>query len=90
MRLSDSGDLLGRLLAGETRALARMMSYAESSRPEHRSYLASIYGHTGKARLIGLTGVPGSGKSTLVRAIAIAMRARGQSWSHSRVAGRDG
>ena len=79
MRLSASGDLLERLLAGETRALARMMSYAESSHPEHRSYLANIYGHTGKARLIGLTGVPGSGKSTLVRAIAIAMRARGQS-----------
>ena len=79
MRLADSGDLLERLLAGETRALARMMSYAESSLPEHRSYLAGIYGHTGKARLIGLTGVPGSGKSTLVRAMTIAMRARGQS-----------
>ena len=79
MNLAGSDDLLERMLAGETRALARMMSYAESSRPEHRAYLANIYGHAGKARLIGLTGVPGSGKSTLVRAMTLAMRARGQS-----------
>ena len=71
MRLADSDDSLQRMLAGETRALARMMSYAESSRPEHRTYLSNIYSHAGKAHLICLTGVPGSGKSTLVRAITL-------------------
>ena len=79
MRLADPDVLLQRMLAGGTRALARMMSYAESSRPEHRTYLASIYSHAGKACLIGLTGVPGSGKSTLVRSMTLTMRARGQS-----------
>jgi len=54
MRLADSDDLLQRMLAGETCVFARMISYAESSRPEHRTYLASIYSHAGKARLIGL------------------------------------
>ncbi len=73
--MASPDELLERVLAGETRALARMMSYAESIRPEHREQLARIYGHAGKAHVIGLTGVPGSGKSTLVRAITLAIRA---------------
>ena len=73
--MASPDELLERVLAGETRALARMMSYAESIHPEHREQLARIYGHAGKAHVIGLTGVPGSGKSTLVRAITLAIRA---------------
>ncbi len=71
-------NLVERVLAGETRAMARMMSYAESTRPEHRAQLAGIYGHAGKAHLVGLTGVPGSGKSTLVRSMTLALREQGK------------
>ncbi|MBT6096646.1 MAG: methylmalonyl Co-A mutase-associated GTPase MeaB [Rhodospirillaceae bacterium] len=73
-----SANLVERVLAGETRAMARMMSYAESTRAEHRTQLADIYGHAGKAHLVGLTGVPGSGKSTLVRSMTLALREQGK------------
>ena len=71
-------DLLDRVLAGEIRAMARMMSYAESTRTEHRDQLARLYSHAGQAHVIGLTGVPGSGKSTLVRSMTLAFRATGR------------
>jgi LAO/AO transport system kinase len=63
------------VLAGKTRAIARMVSRAESGAEESRPALAEIYSHTGRAHVVGLTGVPGSGKSTLVRALAATIRA---------------
>jgi LAO/AO transport system kinase len=79
MTASENSALLQGVLAGEIRAMARMMSYAESTRSEHRDQLARLYSYAGQAHVIGLTGVPGSGKSTLVRSMTLALRASGRS-----------
>jgi LAO/AO transport system kinase len=54
-----------------------MISRAEAGVPEARDALAEIYQRTGRAQVIGLTGVPGSGKSTMVSALAARLRAAG-------------
>ena len=64
--------LVEQLLAGNDRALARSISLAEQGSPRAAELLREIYPRTGKAKIIGLTGAPGSGKSTLVdRLVAI-------------------
>src|SRR5689334_23393307 len=59
-----------RVRAGDVRALARAISTIEDNRPESRELLKALFNHTGKARVIGLTGAPGAGKSTLVDHLA--------------------
>jgi LAO/AO transport system kinase len=59
-------ELFERLLKGDLRAAGRLMSRAEAGSNEVRPALGQIYKAAGKAHIIGLTGVPGSGKSTLV------------------------
>ena len=71
-------DLLAGVLDGNPRAIARMMSLAESRLPVGRQAVADIYRHAGKAHIVGLTGVPGSGKSTMVRALTQQLRALGK------------
>lgn len=66
------------VLDGKTRAIARMVSRAEAGADESRPVLAELYRHTGRAHVVGLTGVPGSGKSTLVRALAATIRTDGR------------
>jgi LAO/AO transport system kinase len=66
------------VLAGQTRAVARMMTRAESANDECRPAMAEVYRHTGRAHIVGLTGVPGSGKSTLVTSLCKAIRASGR------------
>jgi LAO/AO transport system kinase len=58
------------ILRGDRRAIARQISGIENDRPEARRVLAELYPHTGRAHLIGLTGAPGTGKSTLVNELA--------------------
>jgi LAO/AO transport system kinase len=58
------------ILRGERRAIARQISGIENDRPEARRVLAELYPHTGRAYLVGLTGAPGTGKSTLVNELA--------------------
>lgn len=62
------------ILRGERRAIARQISGIENERPEARQVLAELYPHTGRAYLVGLTGAPGAGKSTLVNELAKAYR----------------
>ncbi len=72
-----SRELTGRVGNGDIAAIARLISRAEAGRPEVREALAEIYSRAGRAHVIGLTGVPGSGKSTLVATLAARFRAAG-------------
>jgi len=54
------------LLAGNRRALARAITIVENEAPEKKELLAALYPHTGRAYVIGITGSPGAGKSSLV------------------------
>jgi LAO/AO transport system kinase len=72
-RLS-SLELVEAVSAGETRAIARMLSRAESGTIEARAALDLLYQRTGRAHVVGITGVPGSGKSTLVAKLAARFR----------------
>jgi LAO/AO transport system kinase len=69
-------DLVAQTLAGDRRALARLISRVEDNAPSARQALAALYAHTGQAHLIGVTGAPGTGKSTLVNQMAKALRAQ--------------
>jgi len=70
----SSLELVAEVLDGRPRSISRLISRAEAREPECRPALAQIYRHTGRAHLCGITGVPGSGKSTLVRELALAAR----------------
>ena len=70
--------LAERLLAGDKRALARGISLVEDDRPEGWELVKEVYPHTGKASVVGFTGPPGVGKSTLLGALTKAERARGR------------
>ncbi|UHH26878.1 methylmalonyl Co-A mutase-associated GTPase MeaB [Halobacterium noricense] len=77
MAAQDAPDLVDELLAGKHRALARAITRIENRSPGYRDLVAALYPHTGGADVIGITGSPGSGKSTLVDKIAKAYRDRG-------------
>ena len=61
-----TGTLAERLLAGDPRAIARAISLIEDEDPSAADLVRAIFSHTGRAYLIGVTGPPGAGKSTLV------------------------
>jgi LAO/AO transport system kinase len=63
------GTLAERLMAGDRRALARGITLVESDDPSGWELVRAIYPHTGNAAIVGLTGAPGSGKSTLIGAL---------------------
>lgn len=65
------------VLAGDRRALARVLTLVERAAPEAREILAALYSATGRAHLVGITGAPGAGKSTLINALAAQLRASG-------------
>jgi LAO/AO transport system kinase len=70
--------LAQRLLAGDKRALARAISLVENDDPDGWALVREVYPHTGKAAVIGFTGPPGVGKSTLLAALTKLERERGQ------------
>src|SRR6187551_1798447 len=71
---TTSSDLAERLLAGEKRALARAISLVENGDPAGAELVAELYPRTGKARIVGFTGPPGVGKSTLIGALTAELR----------------
>ena len=71
-------DWVQRIRAGEVRALARAISVIEDNTPEAGHLLKALFPFSGKARVIGLTGAPGAGKSTLVDQLAREYRKQGR------------
>jgi LAO/AO transport system kinase len=70
--------LAERLLDGDRRALARAISLVENDRPEGWELVKEVYPHTGHAAVVGFTGPPGVGKSTLIGALTKARREAGR------------
>jgi len=77
MKLEPAADTVAGILSGERRALARAMSAVENETAEGRALLHQLQPHLGRARVLGITGPPGAGKSTLVNALIGAWIARG-------------
>ena len=71
-------DQVQKILQGDPRAAARLMTMIENGSPESITLLKSLYRHTGRAYVIGVTGPPGSGKSTLTDGITEELRRRGK------------
>lgn len=66
--------LAKQVIAGDRLALARMLSLVENDTPQGWSELDELFPHTGRAHLVGITGAPGTGKSSLVNQLAYAFR----------------
>ncbi len=71
-------DLVPRILAREARAVARAITLTEDGGTAQRELIGRLYPHTGRARVVGITGPPGSGKSTLVDRLIRLVRRRGE------------
>ncbi len=73
----DIDELVGRARDGVPRAIARLLSLVEDAHPRLPEVAAKLTPHTGNARVVGLTGPPGVGKSTSTSALLTALRAQG-------------
>ncbi|GAB7094993.1 methylmalonyl Co-A mutase-associated GTPase MeaB [Halolamina litorea] len=78
MNAAAETELVEELLAGKHRALARVISKVEDREPGYRDIVSALHEHTGTADVIGVTGSPGAGKSTLVDKLAAHYRERGE------------
>jgi len=76
--MTAAADLAGRVLAGEPRAIARAISLVEDDDAGGADLIRTIFGRTGRAYLVGVTGPPGAGKSTLVDRLTAEYRGRQQ------------
>jgi LAO/AO transport system kinase len=69
-RQQNSMSLVDSVLAGSRLALSRLLSQIENETPEGMAALRTLFPHTGRAHLVGVTGAPGTGKSSLVNQLA--------------------
>ncbi len=79
IRSQDGATLAEQAVAGDRRALARLLTLVENGDPEGEVALAKLFPRTGRAHVIGFTGSTGAGKSTLVNLVAREVRGRGVS-----------
>jgi len=76
--MNTAPTLVSRVLAGEPRAIARAISLIEDEDPAASDVVRGIFPHTGRAYLVGMTGPPGAGKSTLVDRLTAHIRNSGR------------
>jgi LAO/AO transport system kinase len=76
--MERSKELVDRILKGEVRAAARLMRDLDDGRPEAREVLKELYPVSGRAHVIGITGSPGVGKSTLTDRLIHCLRQQGK------------
>ena len=74
----SSQPLIDRIVAGDPNAVARAISKIEDGAPESGALMKAVFPHTGRALVIGITGAPGAGKSSLVDKLAAFYRAQGE------------
>jgi LAO/AO transport system kinase len=77
-RRHDVGVLVEHARQGQARAVARLISLVEDGAPELREVAAALARDSGRARVVGITGAPGVGKSTSVSVLITALRAAGE------------
>ncbi len=75
--MNTTEEMVARILAGEVLAAARLMRRLDDGEPDAREVLKSLYSHSGKAHVIGITGSPGVGKSTLTDRMIQYLREKG-------------
>jgi len=75
--VSSASELLAQARSGDTRAIARLLTIVENDEADAAEVMRELYPLTGTAQVIGITGPPGGGKSTLVSRLAGAYRERG-------------
>nr|MDO8098237.1 methylmalonyl Co-A mutase-associated GTPase MeaB [Candidatus Njordarchaeota archaeon] len=71
-------DLVERLLNGDRRALGKLMTLVDDGAPEGREAIIKLFPKTGSAHIVGITGAPGVGKSSLINAITTKLREKGK------------
>jgi LAO/AO transport system kinase len=76
---SETASLVAGVRAGDTRAVARAISLVEDEAALAQPLLAALFPHAGRALVVGVTGPPGAGKSSLVDRLTALLRAEGQS-----------
>jgi LAO/AO transport system kinase len=76
--LARAGELASQAVAGDRRALARLLTAVENRTPVGEAALRTLYPLAGRAHIVGITGPPGAGKSTLVAALIAEVRRAGR------------
>jgi LAO/AO transport system kinase len=75
---ADDRSLIERVTAGDTRAVARAISKVENGAADAAELMKAVFPHTGRGLVIGITGAPGAGKSSLVDKLALYYRQHGE------------